>query len=120
MEESAPLQYTVISLVSGCRSIIDMHFLDESNGNTFRISNSKTLFPKIEYNYTAPIQKSKFKKKSHIFMHRTGEYKQQIIRVKGMQSMMTVTHPYCIQFSIILISKRTGLHFKLEKYTYQA
>lgn len=43
--ESAPLQKTVISLVTGCLKIIDIHLRDESNGRIFNTSNSNTLFP---------------------------------------------------------------------------
>lgn len=48
MVESAPLQNTVISLVTGCRNIIDIHLRAESNGRMFRTSNSKILLPETQ------------------------------------------------------------------------
>lgn len=48
IEESAPLQNTVISLVTGCLSIIDIHLRDESKGKTFNTLNSRRLFPRID------------------------------------------------------------------------
>ena len=43
--ESAPLQRSILSLVTGCRTIMDIRFRTESNGRTCNTSNSTIPSP---------------------------------------------------------------------------